>query len=104
LTTPLADTCSPRLAVYTSAGNLPGSKGGRIEGYDLATGHTKILATTDRTAMAEKVGMSESAIKVATHRLRRRYRELLRVNVSHTLAHPTEVAVSNWLSGTLALT
>jgi RNA polymerase sigma-70 factor (ECF subfamily) len=41
--------------------------------------------------LAEELGMSEGAIKVAIHRLRRRYRELLRANVSHTLSDPQEV-------------
>jgi DNA-directed RNA polymerase specialized sigma24 family protein len=37
------------------------------------------------------LGMTENAIKVAIHRLRRRYRELLRANVSHTLSDPGKV-------------
>jgi RNA polymerase sigma factor (sigma-70 family) len=41
--------------------------------------------------LAEELGMTESAIKVAIHRLRRRYRELLRANVCHTLVDPKEV-------------
>jgi hypothetical protein len=35
--------------------------------------------------------MTENATRVAIHRLRRRYRELLRANVSHTLLDPAEV-------------
>jgi RNA polymerase sigma-70 factor (ECF subfamily) len=42
-------------------------------------------------ALGSELGMSEGAIKAAIHRLRRRYRELLRANVSHTLADPKEV-------------
>jgi RNA polymerase sigma factor (sigma-70 family) len=41
--------------------------------------------------LAAELGMTESAIKVAIHRLRRHYRELLRANVSHTLADPKDV-------------
>lgn len=37
------------------------------------------------------LGMSEGAVKVAVHRLRRRYRELLKEEVSQTLADPAEV-------------
>jgi len=37
------------------------------------------------------LGMTENAVKVAIHRLRRRYRELLRANVSHTLSDPARV-------------
>ena len=32
--------------------------------------------------------MSESAVKVAIHRMRRRYRALLREEVAHTVADP----------------
>jgi hypothetical protein len=37
------------------------------------------------------MGMSEGAVKVAIHRLRRRYGEVLRASVSHTLANPNDV-------------
>ena len=36
-------------------------------------------------------GMSEGAVKVAAHRMRRRYRELLRAEVARTVAAPTDV-------------
>jgi RNA polymerase sigma factor (sigma-70 family) len=41
--------------------------------------------------VARELGMTEAATKVAIHRLRQRYRDLLRANVSHTVADPTEV-------------
>jgi RNA polymerase sigma-70 factor (ECF subfamily) len=37
------------------------------------------------------LGLSETAVKVAVHRLRRRYRELLREEIAHTVARPEEV-------------
>ena len=40
---------------------------------------------------AEKLGMNESAIKVAVHRLRKRYRELLRAEIAHTVATASEI-------------
>jgi RNA polymerase sigma factor (sigma-70 family) len=40
---------------------------------------------------AARLGMSEGAVKVAVHRLRRRYRELLQEEISHTVAGPDEV-------------
>jgi RNA polymerase sigma factor (sigma-70 family) len=43
------------------------------------------------TALAEKLGMSEAALKVAVHRLRQRYRELLRREVSSTVTSAQEV-------------
>lgn len=36
-------------------------------------------------------GMNEGAIKVAVHRLRRRFRELFREEVGHTVARPEEI-------------
>jgi len=41
--------------------------------------------------IAAKLGLSEGALKVAVHRLRQRYRELLREEVAHTVASPAEV-------------
>ncbi len=40
--------------------------------------------------LAGRVGMSEGAVKVAAHRLRQRYRELLREEIAHTVAGPAE--------------
>jgi RNA polymerase sigma-70 factor (ECF subfamily) len=38
-----------------------------------------------------RLGMSEAGVKVAAHRLRRRYRELLREEIANTVATPEEV-------------
>jgi RNA polymerase sigma factor (sigma-70 family) len=38
-----------------------------------------------------ELGLSEGAVKVAVHRLRRRYAELLHVEVARTLEHPRDV-------------
>jgi RNA polymerase sigma-70 factor (ECF subfamily) len=40
---------------------------------------------------AESLGMSEGAARVAIHRLRRRFRDLLREEIEHTVADPAEV-------------
>jgi RNA polymerase sigma-70 factor (ECF subfamily) len=37
------------------------------------------------------LGLSEPAVKTAAHRLRRRYRELLRAEVAQTVSSPEEV-------------
>ena len=52
--------------------------------------------TGDRSAvpygeLAGRLGMTEGAVKVAVHRLRQRYREVLRSEVAHTVAGPEEV-------------
>jgi RNA polymerase sigma-70 factor (ECF subfamily) len=40
---------------------------------------------------AAQLGMSENAARVAAHRLRQRYKELLRAQIAHTVASPDEV-------------
>ena len=52
--------------------------------------------TTDREAidyagMAHKLGATETAARVAAHRLRQRYRQLIRAEVAGTVASPEEV-------------
>jgi len=56
----------------------------------------KFSLTGSRSAMpyadlAKWLGLTESAVKVAVHRLRQRYRELLREEVAQTVASPGEV-------------
>jgi hypothetical protein len=56
----------------------------------------KSSLTGDRTSlpyaeMATKLGTSEGAIKVAVHRLRHRYREILRAEIANTVTSPAEV-------------
>lgn len=41
--------------------------------------------------IGERLGMSESAVKVAVHRLRKRYRELLREEIAETVSSPEEI-------------
>jgi RNA polymerase sigma factor (sigma-70 family) len=41
--------------------------------------------------LGQKIGMAEGAVKVAAHRLRQRYRELLRMEVARTVDSETEV-------------
>src|SRR2546428_10526710 len=45
----------------------------------------------DYAAMAAGLGMSANAIAVSVHRLRQRYRELVRLGVGHTVASPNAV-------------
>jgi RNA polymerase sigma factor (sigma-70 family) len=56
----------------------------------------KIFLTADRreipyAAVAAELGMNESALRVAVHRLRMRYRELFREEIGHTLAEGESV-------------
>jgi len=41
--------------------------------------------------LAGRLGLSENTVKLCVHRLRRRYRELLRAEVAHTVHSPDEV-------------
>ncbi len=41
--------------------------------------------------VAAELGLTEGALRVAVHRLRRRYRELLRAEVAHTVVTPEDV-------------
>ncbi|MGA2179702.1 MAG: sigma-70 family RNA polymerase sigma factor [Verrucomicrobiota bacterium] len=53
------------------------------------------LTETSRTVacaeIATRLGTSEGAVKVAVHRLRQRYREVLRAEIADTIASPGEV-------------
>ncbi len=40
---------------------------------------------------AAQLGLSESAVKSVVHRLRQRYRELVREEIAHTVADPAEI-------------
>lgn len=56
----------------------------------------KSFLTADKREMpyataAAELGMNESALRVAAHRLRKRYRELFREEIAHTLAEGEDV-------------
>ncbi len=41
--------------------------------------------------LAPQLGMSEAALTMTVHRLRRRYRELVREEIAHTVSRPVEI-------------
>ena len=49
-------------------------------------------ATTTQQVAARELGISETAVKVAIHRMRVRFRELIRKEVAETVSQPSEVA------------
>ncbi|HWY75391.1 MAG TPA: sigma-70 family RNA polymerase sigma factor [Verrucomicrobiae bacterium] len=56
----------------------------------------KVVLTAGKGAVshaeiAAKLGMSEGAVKVAAHRMRRRYRELLKEEIAQTVTGPEQV-------------
>jgi RNA polymerase sigma-70 factor (ECF subfamily) len=53
-------------------------------------------------AAGTELGLSEGAVRVTVHRLRARFRELLRAEVAETLAHPTPAAIDAEIGDLLA--
>lgn len=49
-------------------------------------------ATASQAEAARALGMSETAVKVAIHRLRARFRELIRAEIAATVNEPAEIA------------
>jgi RNA polymerase sigma factor (sigma-70 family) len=65
---------------------------GKLEWFEELRGTLAGAGGTARYAeLAERLGMTEGAVKVAVHRLRHRYRELLRAMVAETVSTPEEV-------------
>ena len=52
---------------------------------------TEASRTVRYVEIANRLGSSEGAVKVAVHRLRQRYREVLRAEIADTVASPAEV-------------
>jgi RNA polymerase sigma factor (sigma-70 family) len=52
---------------------------------------TSDRGSIDYAEIAAKLGMTETASRVAVHRLRQQYRRLIRAEVAHTVAGPEEV-------------
>ncbi len=74
----------------------------RLRGEFVAAGKTrefdelKVFLTAEKGAIshadvASRLGLTEGAVRVAVHRLRRRYREIFREEVAQTVSHPQEI-------------
>jgi RNA polymerase sigma factor (sigma-70 family) len=68
------------------------AQAGKTDSFD----HLKGFLTGEQSAitygqLAAELNMSEGAVKVAVHRLRRRYRELLRAEIEETVADAEEI-------------
>ena len=48
-------------------------------------------AELDRAEIAERLGLSDGAVNVSIHRLRQRFREILRAEIGQTVAEPGDV-------------
>jgi RNA polymerase sigma-70 factor (ECF subfamily) len=65
---------------------------GKIELFDVLRGTLAGASTSAPYAeLADRLNITEGAVKVAVHRLRQRYRELLRKTIADTVSDPAEV-------------
>lgn len=68
---------------------MAGGKAGQFE--QLKTFLTHEPRASDYAAMAERLGGTNQSIAVTVHRMRQRYRELVRAEVANTVSSPIEV-------------
>ena len=64
---------------------------GRLDDFNRLKGFLLDQAETQYGALAREMGTSEGALKVAVHRLRKRYRVLVRQEIAETVADPADV-------------
>ena len=65
---------------------------GKAELFDRLKGTlTRERGATPYAELARNLGLNEGAVKVAVHRLRRRYRDALHAEIAHTVAKPEDV-------------
>lgn len=57
---------------------------------DLKSCLVKARAAVPYADLARRLNLSEGSLRVSVHRMRQRYRELLRANIAHTVADPAE--------------
>ena len=67
-------------------------QGGKAEAFEILKPYLSAgRASVSYAHAAEKLGMNEGAVKVAVHRLRKRYRELLRAEIAQTVSTASEI-------------
>ena len=64
---------------------------GKAALFEAMKGHLAGNRDKSYAATAARLGMSEGAVKVTVHRLRRRYRDILQEEIAHTVAGPEEI-------------
>jgi len=64
---------------------------GRLEHFNRLKVFLLDRAETPYATLAREMGTSEGALKVAIHRLRKRYRDLFRQEIAETVADPADV-------------
>ena len=83
-------------ALQTIAGALQGLREemagtGKGEQFDVLKGSLTGENELSREEIAAKLAMSEGAVKVAVHRLRQRYRRLLRATIAETVSNEADL-------------
>ena len=64
---------------------------GKVDLFNALKDHLTGSHATGYATTAARLGMTEGAVRVAAHRLRQRYRELLREEIAQTVASPDEI-------------
>lgn len=64
---------------------------GKRDRFDLLKGSLTGEGELSREEVAARLGISEGAVKVAVHRLRQRYRELLRAAIAETVSNEADL-------------
>lgn len=64
---------------------------GRDQQFEMLKGFLSGAGSSSHAEIADSLGMTEGAVKVAAHRLRTRYRELIRAEIAQTVQDPAEV-------------
>ena len=67
------------------------AKAGKSEQFDALKGSLTGQDESPRDQIAERLGMSAGAVKVAVHRLRQRYRKLLRAAIAETVSNEADL-------------
>mgnify|MGYP002065129886 CR=1 FL=1 len=67
------------------------AKAGKSQQFDVLKGSLTGEDESPRDQIAAKLGMSEGAVKVAVHRLRQRYRLLLRDTIAQTVSNEVDL-------------
>lgn len=65
---------------------------GKADHFDVMKPWLTGAADSPQSEVAARLGLSENALKVAIHRLRARFRELVKAEIARTVAEPTHVA------------
>ena len=67
------------------------AKAGKSQQFDVLKGSLTGQEVPSREEIATRLGMSEGAVKVAVHRLRKRYRMLLKTAIAETVSDEAEL-------------